>query len=124
VFPPIAGVFPPVGGLTKRNLAAETVLRQALGTLHPMLFTAKCYWPGVDEAELKRAAARARRASSGYLGALLFPEDDLVLCLFQARSSSTVKRVSERAGIPCERVIETTWIGPPNTPTLLEQVRG
>jgi hypothetical protein len=75
-----------------------------------MLFTAKCYWPGVDEAELKRAAARAERADSGYLGALLFPEDDLVLCLFQARSSSAVKRASERAGFPCERVMQTVWL--------------
>jgi hypothetical protein len=77
-----------------------------------MLFIAKCYWPGVDEAEVKRAAARAGRASSGYLGALLLPDDDLVLCFFQARSSSTVKRASERAGIPCERVIGSVWLDP------------
>jgi Protein of unknown function (DUF4242) len=82
-----------------------------------MLYTAKCYWPGVTENDLRRAAARARsdtaeRRPVTYRGALYLPGDELVLCLFDAPSRAAVKRSSERAGMPCERVIESVWIGP------------
>lgn len=83
-----------------------------------MLYTAKCYWPGVTENELRLAAARARDDGEGdlfatYRSALYLPGDELVLCLFDASSREVVKRASERAGMPCERVIETVWIGGP-----------
>ena len=81
-----------------------------------MLYTAKCYWPGVTETELRLAAGRARRDSdarrASYRGALSLPGDELVLCLFDASSREAVKQSSERAGMPCERVIETVWIEP------------
>ncbi len=82
-----------------------------------MLYTAKCYWPGVTEDELRLAAARARsngaeRDRIAYRGALYLPGDELVLCLFDASAREAVKRASERAGMPCERVIETVWIAP------------
>ena len=81
-----------------------------------MLYTAKCYWPGVTEDELRLAATRARRDSGErritYWGALYLPGDELVLCLFDAPSRETVKQSSEHAGMPCERVIETVWIDP------------
>jgi Nickel responsive protein SCO4226-like len=84
-----------------------------------MLYAAKCYWPGVDERELSRVTARARHAGSSsardegvaYVGSLLFAEDDLVLCLFEAPSRAAVKRASDRAGIPCERVMDSAWLG-------------
>ena len=81
-----------------------------------MLYMAKCYWPGVTENELRLAAARARDDGEGdlfaiYQSALYLPGDELVLCLFDASSREAVKRASERAGMPCERVIETVWIG-------------
>jgi hypothetical protein len=80
-----------------------------------MLYTAKCFWPGVTEGELRVAVARAR--SSGgpqatFRGALYLPGDQLVLCLFDSASAASVKGTSERAGMPCERVIETVWVGP------------
>jgi len=84
-----------------------------------MLYAAKCYWPGITEAELQRAADRAAReaetaASSGsdvvYLGSILFPDDALVLCLFKAPSRSAVREVSRRVGIPCERVMDSVWL--------------
>jgi Protein of unknown function (DUF4242) len=82
-----------------------------------MLYTAKCYWPGVTEDELRLASRRARedsatRCNVAYRGALYLPGDELVLCLFDAPSREAVKQSSERAGMPCERVIETVWVEP------------
>jgi hypothetical protein len=65
------------------------------------LYAAKCYWPGVTESQLEqatvRAAAEARTASRAgaaiaYLGAIVFPDDELVLCLFDAGSRAAVRR--------------------------------
>lgn len=91
-----------------------------------MLYTAKCFWPGVTEEELRLAAARIKEGGEdavGFRGAVLLPHDELVLCLFDAPSQHGVRRASERAGMPCERVMETVWIGPrrsrsdPTSPT-------
>jgi hypothetical protein len=80
-----------------------------------MLFVAKCYWPGVTEGELEALAARATRVHPvrrdvAYLGSLLFAADDLVLCLFEGPSRAAVKRAADRAGIPCERVMDSVWL--------------
>ena len=55
-----------------------------------MLYAAKCYWPGITEADLEQVAERAAQAGLrtgyagvAYLGSLLFAADGLVLCLFQ-----------------------------------------
>jgi hypothetical protein len=82
-----------------------------------VLFTAKCFWPGVTENTLRTAASRAgrrRRHGSGatFRGALYLPGDQLVLCLFESSAASLVKSASEGAGMPCERVIQTVWIPP------------
>jgi hypothetical protein len=74
-----------------------------------MLYTAKCFWPGVDELALRAAAARA---GSTFRGALYMPGDELVLCLFESSSRASVKRASELAGMPCERVIDSVWVEP------------
>jgi hypothetical protein len=83
-----------------------------------MLYAAKCYWPGVTERELEQVSMRAGRAAGSvesrdvmYVGSLLFAADDLVLCLFNAPSRAAVKRASEQAGIPCERVMDSVWLG-------------
>jgi hypothetical protein len=83
-----------------------------------MLYAAKCYWPGVTERALEQVGIRAGRAvgsvESGdvvYVGSLLFTADDLVLCLFKAPSRAAVKRASEQASIPCERVMDSVWLG-------------
>jgi Protein of unknown function (DUF4242) len=80
-----------------------------------MLYTAKCYWPGVSAAEFDRVASRLlrptrRRSGPAYLGSLLFPADDLVLCLFDGSSRRAVKQMAERAGFPCERIIDSVWV--------------
>ena len=87
------------------------------------VFAAKSYWPGVTEDELARAATRAVREAARlsragtavtYIGAILFADDELVLCMFEGHSRTVVKQVSERAGIPCERTMESLWLAPPN----------
>lgn len=79
-----------------------------------MLYAAKCYWPGVTRPEVERITADVRgpaeRGGAAYMGSLVFEDDDLVLCLFEARSAAAVKRASERVGIPCERVMEPVWL--------------
>ncbi len=79
-----------------------------------MLYTAKCFWPGVSETALRLAAARAGDEASGFRGALYLPGDELVLCLFDSPSPDEVRRASKHAGLPCERVIETVWVAPGN----------
>ena len=83
-----------------------------------MLYAAKCYWPGVTEADVEQVADRAGRAglASGnttvtYLGSLLFAVDDLVLCLFRGPSRAAVIQASDRLGIPCERLMDSRWLG-------------
>ena len=81
-----------------------------------MLYTAKCFWPGATEGKLRHAAALAGsdtgERQTVFRGAFYLPGDELALCLFESSSPAGVKRASERAGMPCERVIETVWIGP------------
>jgi hypothetical protein len=83
-----------------------------------MLYAAKCYWPGVTEADLEQVGERAATAGLGpgrggvaYLGSLLFAADDLVLCLFQGSSRAAVIRASDRLGIPSERLMDSAWLG-------------
>ena len=80
-----------------------------------MLYTAKCFWPGVTEPQVRQSAARAGRmgnegSRTSFCGALFLPGDELVLCLFESPTPAAVKRASEQAGLPCERVIETVWV--------------
>jgi Protein of unknown function (DUF4242) len=84
-----------------------------------MLYAAKCYWPGVTETTLQQVAARAAPADArpcrnrvAYLGSLLFCDDELVLCLFEAPSRAAVINASERLGIPCERLMNSVWLKP------------
>jgi hypothetical protein len=88
-----------------------------------MLYTAKCYWPGISADEFDRVASIPLAEPSGepesivYRGAILFPEDDLVLCLFDASSRAEVKETTERARVPCERVIDSVWLPAPEGST-------
>jgi hypothetical protein len=87
-----------------------------------MLYAAKCYWPQVTAREVEFAASRAIReaqlasragARVGYVGSMLFPDDDLVLCLFESSSATPVNEANERAGIPCERLMQSVWLPNP-----------
>jgi hypothetical protein len=80
------------------------------GTLAAVLYTAKCFWPGATTEDVELAAGRVTTATARFRAALFLPREELVLCLFESASSTDVKRASEDAGLPCERVIETVWI--------------
>ena len=82
-----------------------------------MLFTAKCFWPGATEEELRVAAQHAGSEPGAherpvFVGLLHLPGDELALALFEADSPLEVKRASEAAGMPCERVVATVWVAP------------
>ena len=88
-----------------------------------MLYAAKCYWPGVTAADLDQVAGSAARTgldtgtgTVSYLGSLPFAADDLVLCLFQCPSRAAVTAASGRLGIPCERLMDTAWLGSQRSP--------
>lgn len=77
-------------------------------------FVAECFWPGVEESDLETLERRVRTvvaepAADGvrYLGAILMREDEVVLCHFEG-TAHAVRRAAERAGVPFERLIETT----------------
>jgi len=81
------------------------------------VYASKCYWPDVTEAQVAEATRRAvledrssRAPHAECFGAIVFPLDDLVLCVFKAASAGDVRRASERAGMPCERVMEAVWL--------------
>jgi hypothetical protein len=70
------------------------------------------------EAIARRAASTpsvATRDAVTYLGSLLFIDDDLVLCFFDGPSRPAVKLASDRASIPCERLMGSIWLGPGHT---------
>jgi hypothetical protein len=77
-----------------------------------VLYAAKCYWPDVTEDEVKGLVGRMSRGPRQvtYLGSLVFEGDDLVLCMFDADSAVAARDASERAGLPCERLMEAAWL--------------
>ena len=77
-------------------------------------YVAECFWPGVQDADLRtldeRAGAAAAEMSRDgqdvqYLGSMLMRPDEVVLCVF-AGSEAAVRTVAERASIPFERILE------------------
>jgi hypothetical protein len=79
-------------------------------------FLAECLWPGVTQAELDAADARARgsaKATAGtreevvYSGSLLMPEDEVVFFAFGGPSARAVREVAVHAAIPFERIVES-----------------
>ena len=79
-------------------------------------YVAECFWTGVRASDLlsldERAAACAADvgrsgAAVSYLGSMLMPEDEVVLCFFEGTAEG-VRRTAELAEIPFERILETT----------------
>jgi Protein of unknown function (DUF4242) len=91
-------------------------------------FIAECFWVGVKPDDLSALDRRVERCVAGmtrdgesvrYLGSMLMPEDEVVLCFFEG-SAATVHRAAQRAEVPFERILEsdgTAWPGvkPPLT---------
>ena len=80
-------------------------------------FVAECFWPDVDESDVRAADARIDecvRAVGGdvrYCGSILLLEDEVVLCQFEGTASG-VRRVVECAEVPFERILATTTYPP------------
>lgn len=79
-------------------------------------YLAECLWPGVTQAQLEAADARARgsaEATAGtreeivYSGSLLMPEDEVVFFAFEGPSANAVQTVARHARIPFERIVES-----------------
>lgn len=77
---------------------------------------AECLLPGVDQAAAEALGARLKaelaRSSSpvAFLGSLLMPEDEVLLCLF-AGPLAEVRAISERAQLPFERILPCVGLG-------------
>ena len=73
-------------------------------------FMAECFWPGVEPADVRALDERALAATAGtgvrYLGSILVPQDEVVLCEFEG-AADEVQRAAERAAIPFARIVET-----------------
>ena len=83
----------------------------------PEWHVAECLLPGLSRATAEALGRRVRRELSGrpgqrvsFLGSLLMPEDEVLLCLF-AGPEAEVRAVSERAGVPFERILGCMGIG-------------
>ena len=77
---------------------------------HVASFVAECYWPDVQDEEV-RTLDRRIAASLGddvrYLGSVLIREDEVVLCQFEG-TADAIRRVAERARVPYERLLATS----------------
>lgn len=82
-------------------------------------FLLECFWPGVTEAQFVAASTRAsaRTATKGlcYLDSILVPADEIVLFVVSGPSIEAVHADAERAGLRCDRVVESIRL-PPVTP--------
>lgn len=77
---------------------------------------AECLVPGMTTVvaaslgdQVKTELARSGSPVS-FLGSLLIPEDEVLLCLF-AGPLTEVRALSERAGLPFERVLRCVGVG-------------
>jgi len=83
----------------------------------PQWHVAECLLPGLSRATAEALGRRVRQEIAGpagsqvsYLGSLLMPEDEVLLCLF-AGPEAEVRAVSERAGLPFERILACVGVG-------------
>jgi hypothetical protein len=81
-------------------------------------FVAECYWPDVREEEVRALDQRIASCLADdvrYLGSVLIPEDEVVLCHFEG-SADAIRRVAARARVPYERLLAASL-----TPPLVEE---
>jgi 8-oxo-dGTP pyrophosphatase MutT (NUDIX family) len=81
-------------------------------------YLVECYWPGVSQKMLTRAVLRLRKAAIelrhrgrdvNFVGSILVPADETLFCLLDG-DEADVRAITEEAGIPLERVLESLWI--------------
>jgi len=78
---------------------------------------AECLLPGLTLVTAAELTARITAEITGqplpgvvFLGSLLMPGDEVLLCLF-AGAEADVRAVSERAGLPFERILPCVGLG-------------
>jgi hypothetical protein len=77
---------------------------------------AECLLPGVNQAVAEALGAHVRaelarsRSPVAFLGSLLMPDDEVLLCLF-AGPPAEVRAISERAELPFERILHCVGLG-------------
>jgi hypothetical protein len=78
---------------------------------------AECLLPGMSRASAEALGRQVRQELAGlpdgrvsFLGSLLMPEDEVLLCLFSG-AEADVRAVSERAGLPFERILACVGVG-------------
>ena len=83
----------------------------------PQWHVAECLLPGLSQATAETWDRRVRQeiaappgSQVSYLGSLLMPEDEVLLCLF-AGPEAEVRAVSDRAGLPFERILACVGVG-------------
>jgi hypothetical protein len=82
-------------------------------------FVAECYWPDVQEEEVRLLDQRIVASLAGdvrYLGSVLIREDEVVLCQFEG-AADAIRQVAERARVPYERLLAATRTLPPGERT-------
>lgn len=83
---------------------------------------AECLLPGLTQASADSMALRVRAKLADragpevvFLGSLLLPDDEVLLCLFEGERED-VLAVCDRAEVPYERVLTCVWLGLPVIP--------
>jgi hypothetical protein len=85
----------------------------------PRGYLVECYWPGVSADKVAAAVERAEQAAGELrsqgrpvhvLGSILVLADETVFCLFDGQEAD-VRAVSEKAGVPFERILDSLRIG-------------
>jgi hypothetical protein len=78
---------------------------------------AECLLPGLTVSRAEELAQRVSAELAGwpdsgvsFLGSLLMPGDEVLLCVFSG-AQADVQAVSERAGLPFERILACVGIG-------------
>lgn len=83
-------------------------------TKHTDRYVVECYAPGIDEAAVEAAAARARCAVAtltgqgralDYVKAVFIPDDEVVFHIFAALDPAAVQEASVLAELRFERVV-------------------
>ena len=78
-------------------------------------FVAECFWPDVRDEDVRALDERIAVclvAGVRYLGSILLREDEVVLCQFEG-PAAVVREVAERAKVPFERILATTYVPSP-----------
>jgi len=95
-----------------------------MATPLPTSYIAECFWPDVQEEDLRELDRRidaSVEAVAGdgepirYLGRLLVIDDEVVLVLLEG-PIGRVRRVAEHAGIPFGRILRATLAASPPNP--------